>query len=165
MKRIRIFIIMVIFLFAGFTSSGQMSVSGTAYTEIVPLATVREEVQMNLGRFSVEDAGGSVTIQPDGTRLANGSVVLLEGSVSQGTFVVSGSENNSLNVVLPVTPLALYHQSSASTVFLENWTKSILKNDLGSVIINVGATLRLKSAVFNPSGTYTGKYQVNILYN
>lgn len=164
MKKIRA-ILTVISLFAGFSLSGQISASGTAYTEIVPLSTVREEMQLSLGRFSIQDDGGTITIKPDGTRISSGSVVTLEGSVSQGVFVVKGAENNSVNIILPATPVTLFHQNSSNTILLENWTKSISRIDPGTIIINIGATLRLRSTVFNPSGYYTGRYQINILYN
>lgn len=164
MKKLEI-IAAVIFISAGFTVSGQVSVSGTAYTEIVPLATVKEEVQMNLGKFATADEGGSVTILPDGTRLSSGSILLREGVTSQGVFVITGSETNSLNVLLPLTPVPLYHHNTSSAIYLDNWTKIINTKEFGSVKINIGATLKMKSVEVNPAGIYTGKYLVNILFN
>jgi len=52
-------------------SYGQISVTGTAYTEIVPIASANETVQLNFGRFYPEAGGGSITISPEGIRMAN----------------------------------------------------------------------------------------------
>lgn len=164
MKKFRL-IVAALSILATVSVSGQITVTGTAVTEIVKLATVKEEFQMNLGRFSTTDEGGSVTMLPEGTRLSAGSVVLQEGFASQGIFVVSGSDATSLNVLLPMTPVPLYHFHSASSIYLENWTKEVSRTESGSRKINIGATLRLKSVEANPAGIYTGKYQINILFD
>jgi hypothetical protein len=143
----------------------QVSVTGTAYTEIVPLTSVREIVQLNAGRFSVLANGGSITISPEGTRLSNGSVLLLDGTFCQGSFAITGSESNSLSVLLPTTPQFLYHSNSVNTIYLDKWTYEIPRLKNGNLIINIGATLNFKSVDANPEGVYTGKYQVIFFYN
>jgi len=67
--------------------------------------------------------------------------------------------------MLPGDPVPLYHNSTANKIYLENWTKSISQKEFGTIRINIGATLRLKSAEANPPGIYTGKYQINILFD
>jgi hypothetical protein len=143
----------------------QVTVTGTAYTEIVPLATINETIQLNTGRFSVLENGGSITITPEGSRLAKGSVILLDGPFSQASFTIKGSDNNSLSVLLPTTPQLLFHSNSVNSIYLDKWTYEIPKLSNGLVIINVGATLNFKSPESNPAGVYTGKYQIIFFYN
>jgi hypothetical protein len=146
-------------------SYGQVSVTGTAYTEIVPIASVNETVQLNFGRFYPEAGGGSIIISPEGMRMANGNVRLLDGTFSQGVFLITGAEINSLNVTFPDTPLLLYHTNSINTIYLDKWTFSIPSSKPGEVYVNVGATLNFGSLESNPSGLYTGTYQVIFSYN
>lgn len=159
------FFLLFIALIINFSAYSQVSVTGTAYTEIVPLATVKETIQFNAGRFSVLSDGGSITISPEGTRLAKGSVILLDGPFSQGGFTISGSENNSLSIILPKTPQFLYHTNSVNYIYLDKWTYDIPKLRNGYTIINIGATLNFKSVESNPTGIYTGKYQIIFFYN
>jgi hypothetical protein len=164
MKTFKLFLFIFAFLI-NLPSFCQVSVTGTAYTEIVPLATVKETVQFNSGRFSILSDGGAITITPKGARIVNGSVILLDGPFTQGGFTISGSENNSLSVILPNTPQLLYHSNSINTIYLDKWTYEIALRSKGYVLINVGATLNFRSLELNPAGIYTGKYQIVFLYN
>jgi hypothetical protein len=159
------FYLLIITILLNISAFGQATVTATAYTEIVPLATVKETVQLNTGRFSVFADGGSITITPEGTRLASGSVILLDGPFSQAGFTITGSDNNSLSVLLPTAPQLLFHTNSVSTIYLDKWTCSVPKVRNGYVIVNVGATLNFKSIEANPAGIYTGRYQIIFFYN
>jgi hypothetical protein len=159
------FPLLIILIMINLSAFSQVSVTGTAYTEIVPLSTVRETVQLNAGRFSVTANGGSVTITPAGTRIANGSVILLEGPFSQGVFTLSGSANTTVSVLLPSTPQFLYHSFSSNSIFMDKWTVETPKAGNGTLIINIGATLNFKSPDYNPAGMYVGKYQIIFFVN
>lgn len=161
-KKRCLFVVLFLITISAFS---QVSVTGTVYTEIVPLTTAREIGQLNFGRFSPEAGGGSITITYDGSRVANGAVTLLDGPFSQGTFTVSGSENNSLSVILPVTLQLLHHNKSVNTVYLGKWTYNIPGTTSGNKLVYVGATIYFSSLEFNPAGFYTGTYQVIFLYN
>jgi hypothetical protein len=143
----------------------QVTTTGTAFTEIVPLTTVKETTQFNAGRFSVVSEGGSITITPAGNRLSKGSVVLLDGLFSQGGFLLTGSENNSIGVILPTTPQFLYSSNSVNKIYLDKWTYEAPRLNNGHVIVNIGATLNFKSLDANPAGVYMGKYHVIFVYN
>jgi|WetSurMetagenome_2_1015567.scaffolds.fasta_scaffold04341_4 hypothetical protein len=164
MKKIKLYTFLAAILM-NLTAFGQVTVTGTAYTEIVPLATIIETIQLNTGRFSVLENGGSITITPQGSRLAKGSVILLDGPFSQASFTVKGSDNNSLSVLLPTTPQLLFHTNSVNTIYLDKWTYDIPRLSNGFVIVNVGATLNFKSLDSNPTGLYTGRYQIIFFYN
>ncbi len=155
----------VIALMTGFSSFGQVSVTGTAYTEIVPLVTAREKVQMNLGRFSTDEGGGSLVLTPDGLRIARGSVILLNSFASQAVFVISGSPDNSLSVLLPTTPQPLLHNRTSNRIYLENWTYNIPQTNDGKILVNVGATLEVGPESINPPGEYSGTYQVVFIFD
>ena len=161
-KKWCLFIIAVLINLSAYS---QITITGTAYTEIVPLATAKETVQLNFGRFSPETGGGSITVSPEGIRMTKNSVILLEGPFSQGTFTISGSENSSLSVLLPSTPQLLYHFNSSNTIYLNNWTFNILETATGDNIVNIGATLNFGSFEFNPAGFYAGTYQIILFYN
>jgi hypothetical protein len=143
----------------------QMTVTGTAYTEIVPLASAKETVQLNFGRFSITGGGGSITISPAGSRTGDGSVLLLDGPYSQAGITISGSQNNSLTVLLPVTPQLLYHTNNVNTISLDKWKYYIPEGKNDNRIITIGATLNFKSIDSNPAGLYTGTYQIIFFYN
>ena len=147
-----------------YSSFAQISVTGTAYTEIVSLATANETVQLNFGRFYPEAGGGSITLSPEGIRMAYGNVKLLDGPYSQGVFTIAGSENNSLNIMLPTTPQLLYHNNSINTISLDQWTYYIPKTTSGDVYVNIGATLNFGPLESNPPGLYTGTYQIIFSY-
>jgi hypothetical protein len=164
MKKIKLYMFLAAILI-NLSAFGQVTVTGTAYTEIVPLATINETIQLNTGRFSVLENGGSITITPEGSRLAKGSVILLDGPFSQASFTIKGSENNSLSVLLPTTPQMLYHTNSVNSIYLDKWTYAIPGLNGGNVIINVGATLNFRSLESNPAGLYKGRYQVIFFYN
>ena len=146
-------------------SYSQISVTGTAYTEIVPIVSANETVQLNFGRFHPDAGGGSITISPEGIRVAYGNVRLLEGAFSQGVFTISGAEINSLNISFPGTPQLLYHTNSINTISLDKWTFSTLNSTSGEVFVNIGATLNFGSLESNPSGLYIGTYQLIFSYN
>ncbi len=164
MKMIK-YILPIAALLISISSMGQVSVTGTAYTEIVPLVTIKEKVQMNIGRFSTESGGGSIIITPEGVRIGKGAVVMLNGYYSQAIFIISGSPNNSLSVILPSAPQPLYHNNSSNRVFLENWTYSIPGTKDGKTEIYIGATLEVGPDDLNPAGIYSGTYQVNFIFN
>lgn len=156
---------LIIFILINLSAYGQVSVTGTAYTEIVPLSTVKETVQLNAGRFSSTANGGSITITPAGTRIANGSVILLEGPFSQGVFTVAGSANTTVSVLLPTTPQYLYHSHSSNSIYMDKWSFEAPRVTNGTLIINIGATLNFKSLDYNPAGLYIGKYQIIFFVN
>jgi hypothetical protein len=156
------FFIAVLFNLAVYS---QVTVTGTVYTEIVSLTTAKETMQLNFGRFSPETGNGSITISPEGIRLASGSVQLLEGPFSQGIFTISGSETVSLSILLPTTRQLLRHFNSLNTLYLDKWTFNIPITERGDKIVNVGATLHFGPVESNPAGFYSGTYQIILLYN
>ena len=160
-KKCMLFIFAILLYFSAYT---QITLTGSAFTEIVPLATAKETVQLNFGRFSPKEDGGSITISPDGIRMSKNSVILLDGPSCQGTFKISGSANNSLSVLLPVTPQLLYHQNSVNTIYLDKWTFDMPVSNNDDCVVNIGATLNFKSVEVNPTGFYTGTYQIIFFY-
>lgn len=164
MKTYKIYLLLIV-LQINLSVYSQVSVTGTAYTEIVPLATVKETVQFNAGRFALVGNGGSVTITPQGTRLVEGSILVLDGPFSQGAFTIAGSEHSTISVILPSGIQMLYHSNSVNTIYIDKWDFDVPTSNGGYLIVNIGATLNFKSAEANPPGLYTGNYQVIFFYN
>ena len=164
MKNLKCCLVFIV-VFLTFPLTGQVTVTGTAYSEIVELATANETVQLNFGRFTPETGGGSITLSPEGIRMANGNVKLVDGAYSQAIFTITGSGNNTLDVILPSTPQYLYHFNSINKMYIDRWTYSIPKTSSDEVIINIGASLNFGSMDSNPAGMYQGTYQVIFNYN
>ncbi len=148
---------------------GQLTVLATAYAQIVPLIGVTETQQLSFGQFSPLANGGSVTISPQGSRTINGSIIVTETPVHQGSFTVSGTQDNKLNVILPTTPVYIYHQNGVNYMYLDNW-KIDLPNGGTTVtgkeyLVNIGSTLHVAPIEANPIGLYMGSYPVIFFYN
>jgi len=159
------FLLLLTTIITSLPVSGQISISGTAVTEIVPLVTVKEITQLNIGKFSSGENGGTITLTPNGTRTASGSVILIDSPYSQGSFSLSGFEPAGLSILLPSVAIPMIHNNSLSRVYLDNWTYEIPSIKGNDVVINVGATLKVVSSERNPAGLYTGSYQVIFLFN
>ena len=161
-KKRNLFFIAVILNLSAF---GQVTVTCTAYAEIVAMVTAKETVQLNFGRFSPGIGDGSITISPEGARLASGSATLIDGPFSQGAITVTGSENGSISVLLPTTQQLLHHFNSDNTIYLDKWTYSIPKTSITGNIVNIGATLHFGPVESNPVGNYSGTFQIILFYN
>ncbi|MEI6695109.1 MAG: DUF4402 domain-containing protein [Bacteroidota bacterium] len=162
-------LVFVFILISNLTSYSQLTVLATAYAQIVPLIGVAETQQLSFGQFSPLANGGTVTISPQGSRSINGSIIVTESPVHQGIFSVSGTQDNKLNVILPSTPVYIYHQNGVNFMYLDNW-KIELPNggttESGKdYVVNIGSTLHVAPIESNPIGLYMGSYPVIFFYN
>ncbi len=159
----------IVILITGLTVNGQVSVTATANAEIVPITAVNEIQQMSFGKFSPIGAGGNIIVTPQGTRMKYGSVLLTESIIRQGIFEVTGTRNNTLNVILPNSPVYLFHQNGVNYLYLDNW--SVDMPDGGNTTIgkdfyvNIGSTIHVGTIDANPIGAYQGSYTVIFFYN
>ncbi|MFZ4411942.1 MAG: DUF4402 domain-containing protein [Bacteroidales bacterium] len=162
-------LVFVFILISNLTCYSQLTVLATAYAQIVPLIGVAETQQLSFGQFSPLANGGTVTISPQGSRSVNGSIIVTETPVHQGSFSVSGTQDNKLNVILPSTPVYIYHQNGVNFMYLDNW-KIELPNggttESGKdYVVNIGSTLHVAPIESNPIGLYMGSYPVIFFYN
>lgn len=162
---------LVFLLLVSTTAWSQFTVSAQAFAEVIEALTAQEIQQLNFGRFSPQSAGGKIVLNPDGTRIANGSVMLASGFSTPGVFSVSGAPLVNFTVQLPSGPILLVHQQTNQTMVVDNWTSDppaineISTQENGSKQINIGATLVVGSLQDNPTGIYTGTFQLTFAYN
>lgn len=149
----------------------QSTVTAQAFAEIVEALTANETDQLNFGRFSTDVNGGDIIINPDGSRVIQGSVIGVAGPSSPGKFEITGAPEASFTLQLPDGPAVLVHQESSKTMFVENWVSdppvesgpAVLTN--GTKTISIGATLSVGSYDDNPVGMYSGTFQLTFAYN
>lgn len=153
------------------SAHSQSSITAQAFAEVIEALTAQEMDQLNFGRFSPETAGGEVIISPDGSRSAQGTVILASGPHTPGRFAVTGHPEASFIIQLPETPSVLVHQETNKTMIVENWetdppagTETQILPD-GSQFISVGAILVVGNIEDNPVGMYSGTFQLTFVYN
>jgi hypothetical protein len=171
MKHIAQMIFVLCMLAHGFEARSQASVTSQVFAEVMEALAAQETQQLNFGRFSPETSGGQVVITPDGNRSAQGSVVLASGSHSPGMFFITGAPMASFSIQLPLEPAVLVHQSSNRIMVVDYWTSDppssaeVSTQADGSRQISIGATLLVGNMQSNPTGIYSGTFQVTFAYN
>lgn len=149
----------------------QASITAQALAEVIEALTAYETEQLNFGRFSPETTGGNIVISTDGTRTAQGSVILASGPHNPGKFTITGAPEATFTIQLPDGPAVLAHQGSNKTMTVEGWTSDppagAEANTLpdGSRIVSVGATLSVGPVDENPVGIYAGTFELTFSYN
>jgi len=152
-------------------SWAQARVSSDVFAEVIEALTAKENAHLHFGQFSPENAGGEITVTPDGLRMAEGTVILSSGSFSAGQFAVSGLPDANITIQLPEEPAVLQHERSNHTLLVDDWTADPasgepvkLQSD-GSLLVTIGATLFVGTQEDNRIGLYQGTYQVTFAYN
>jgi hypothetical protein len=149
----------------------QASVTAQAFAEVIEALTATESAQLNFGRFSPGVAGGEVIISPDGSKSAQGSVMLSGGGSSPGQFTITGAPDATFSIQLPEGPVQLLHQNSNQTMIVNEWTSyPPAGNSSGTLnegfeIVSIGASLVVGSIENNPVGIYTGSFSLTFAYN
>ena len=154
-----------------FNTTAQTNAIGSISTEIVSLITAEESAFLNFGKISALTSEGKVQITPQGERITNGDVLVVNDDYSVGTFVIKGAKNSVISVILPQTSQKLTSTQGSYDVLVEQWACNtpqegiVVNEDDGKIEVNIGATLRINNADNSPTGLYTGSYQVTFTYN
>ena len=149
----------------------QVSVMAHVYAEVIEGIAVMKAYSLSFGRFSPEIEGGTITITPDGSRIANGSLILIPGSKGPGRILVSGSPTVGFTVKLPNENVVVTHIESGSTMYVVDWVADpAFGNGAetlhdGSQMVNIGATIYVGTILDNPAGIYSGTYMVTLAFN
>jgi hypothetical protein len=149
----------------------QATITAQAFAEVIEALTAYETEQLNFGRFSPELSGGNIVLTTDGSRIAQGSVILASGPHNPGKFTLMGAPEATFNILLPPGPAILTHQGSNKTMIVEDWMSDppadadALTLPNGSRIISVGATLSVGPVEENPVGLYAGTFELTFSYN
>lgn len=168
-------VIVLILLFTAFglqaQSPQQSSVTGHVTAEVITAFSAVETSQMNFGRFSPGPYGGKIILTPQGTISVLGSVVHASGIHNSGSYYISGDDQASFSISLPVAPAILTNTVNARTMLVSGWLSSpspgvasgILHEGFATVF--VGATLEVGTIEANPVGIYTGTYVITFDFN
>lgn len=167
----RIITLMFLTMLTSGVLRAQANVTAQAFAEVIEALTAQETQQLNFGRFSPETNGGQIVLSPDGTRFANGTVVLASGPHNPGLFTITGAPLANFMIQLPPGPAVLVHQGSSKTMVVDQWTSvppattETSTQSNGSQQVSIGATLIVGNMQDNPVGVYTGSFQVTFAYN
>lgn len=142
--------------------------SGTASAEIVAAIAISNTTGLNFGQIAPSGTAGTVTISTAGVRSSAGGVTLgNQVAVSAATFAVTGAPDNTYSITLPadgtITLTSGGSPAMAVDGFVSDPATTGTLNGAGAETLRVGATLSV--GVNQPTGTYTGLFDVTVAYN
>ncbi len=164
-------ILIVIPIFKLNSLQAQVRVTGHITAEVISSLAAMETAQINFGRFAPQSAGGQVTITPQGTQSATGTIALGSGTHNAASFYISGESGALFSISLPNGPVTLTNTTNSKTMTVTNWVSlpsqgmGIVIPDKGSQVVLVGASLIAGTNNDNPVGIYTGTYSITFSYN
>ncbi len=137
--------------------------------EAVSSQSITKNTDMNFGNIAVNNSGGTVILDPSGSRTGTGGVTLpaIAGSVNAASFDISGTALLTYGITLPIAGCTL--SSGGNTMSIDTFTSTPSTtgalNGIGTQILNVGATLHVGGT--QTSGNYTsgGSFTVTVNYN
>jgi hypothetical protein len=150
-------------------SAAQSTAIASVAASIVAPISMAKTVDMNFGNAaSSATAGGSITLSPDGARIAGGAGVTLPataGTISAASFVVSGAPGFTYAITLPAS--ALLHGPGSASLLVDAFTSSPAATGTlsatGNQTLLVGATLNISAA--QTPGIYTNATAVPVIVN
>lgn len=143
-------------------------VSNAQVTSVKSIA-IQKIADMSFGTIAVSAAsGGTVILNPDGSRSASGGITLpaTSGNVAAASFDVTGEGGYTYSITLPGTNHTL--SSGANSMIVNAFTSTPASRGtlslLGAQTLTVGATLNI--AAGQPAGTYTSEtvFEVTVNY-
>lgn len=151
---------------ASFAGSAQAATTatGTATAEVLSSLTVTATQNLGFGQIAA-NAGGTVTVNADGTTSSSGTLIST-GTRSPAAFAVTGSPNTSVIVSLPSGPVNLTRSGGSETMSLNTFNSNsggaFQLGSAGAGTFNVGGTLAVANGQL--AGSYTGTFQVSVEY-
>ena len=157
----------------GFSASAfaQVTASATATATIVTPIAITKATDMNFGNVAVSSSGGTVVLDPAGTRSSTGGVTLpaTVGTVSAASFKVTGESNFTYSISLPSNSYILKKAGPGNkTMRVNAFTSSPSGTGAlssGTQLLKVGATLKVNGS--QEAGAYTNAtgFEVTVNYN
>jgi hypothetical protein len=153
---LKIFVIAIIGFAFSASLFGQATATANATASIVAPIAITFNRDMNFGNIAV-GTGGTVQIDPDGTRTASGPVLQSGGSPNSARFLVTGTVGNQFTVTLPAGSVTLGNGGGA-TMSVSTWTTDHVPATNLIVVapgapIQIGATLTVDPA--QAAGNYS----------
>ncbi len=127
-----------------------------------PISVTVSVIQnLNFGTFCHGNSGGTVIINPDGSRSSTGDVILLPGTFSTGLYSVCGNAGTMITILNG--PDAALTGSGGGTLILKIGDYDppipfILTSP--TIQVRIGGTLMVGDPLLNPPGNYSGFFNV-----
>ena len=121
------------------------------------------------GSFAPGASSGTVTISAAGARSSGGGVFLVpSGAGSAASYTVGGTSSLTYAITLP-SPGVVVLTSGPNSMAVNNFTSNPAGAGLigggGTQTLTVGATLSVGAASSQPTGSYSGSFNVTVEYN
>lgn len=167
MKKI-FFVSVLLFAFALGAYSQSATTSASASAVIIAPLTITRVADLHFGTIMRSAAAGTVSVAAtDGTRSSTGGVTLsaLAPAHARAQFSVEGESGRTYGITLPTTDIIITNATSDEmevNTFVSDpsGTGTITA---GTSTLYVGATLQVDAN--QPSGAYTGTFDVTVNYN
>jgi len=139
--------------------------SANASASIVSAISIVRNVDLDFGQVVAGGSPGTVVMTPVGSRSATGGATLGSfSSAAAASFTVSGDPDAAYSITLPISATLT---SGGDTMILNNLTSNPSGAGVigggGSQVLNVGGTLQVGAS--QPSGAYSGSFNVMVAYN
>jgi hypothetical protein len=137
----------------------------TATARIITPITLTNTQGLAFGNIASSNAIGSVTISPAGARTHTGGVTpSVIGTFNNAIYNATGEANATYTISLPAS---VNITSGSNSMVVNGFTSDPAATGLfsgaGTQTINVGATVNVGAS--QPTGDYSGTYDVTIAYN
>jgi len=145
------------------------STTATAKATVVTVISIEKNSDLNFGTFAPGASGGTVSVELTGSRSVTGSIILLnQEGATRAAFTVTGTPNANYYVKLPtdegsIVPLTGPSGAEPMKIISFVHNASGRLNAEGKEIFNVGGKLSVGAG--QPSGVYTGTFDVIVAYN
>ena len=142
--------------------------TNTANATVASSITATAGQTLEFGSMTVGASGGTVTVDPSGTRTSTGADLQPFGiGYRAATFDVSGSANYTYAITLPGSVTITNTGGTGETMTVDSWTSTPSGNGTldgtGNQTVQVGATLNVGAN--QAVGTYSGTFTVTFAYN
>jgi hypothetical protein len=139
--------------------------TANATARIITPISISKTADLNFGDVVASGSAGTVVLSTAGARSTTGGASLGSGSaVSAAAFTVSGQGSATYAITLPASATVTSGPNTMTVnAFTSNPSGTGTLSGGGSQNLNVGATLNV--GVSQPTGTYSGTFDVTVTYN
>lgn len=144
------------------------SVTANGAAEVIIPISISIESELSFGTFNPGSVVGTVTVSRiTNERTATGGVELVASDdVSRGKVAVTGSPGASFSMTIPADDTVVLSNGTGGTMTIQTFDVPIgnyVLSGTGLRFRHLGATLGI--AANQPTGTYTGTYEVSVVYD
>lgn len=150
-------------MIAATSSAHARTINGFAVAEIKELIQISETQQLNFGTLYLQNgAAGIASLGVAGTLNLTNAASQDGGAVRTGSFAASGTPNTAVSISFQDGVLSGNGNVMNITNLTHDAGTTPALNASGLITFNVGADLQINEN--QPTGLYTGTYQVTIDY-